>query len=91
MQCVFCVLSSRVVSILHYLFIFPAFFFGVAQAFKKHDYAPAYATFRCFCIQLCSVLGPSMLQEAIMLVKYATLWLILFLFYFFFFWRSTSI
>ena len=42
----------------------------------RGDSAPAYATFRCFCSQLCSVFGDQIcFKEAIMLVKYATLWL----------------
>ena len=40
------------------------------------DSASAYATFWCFCFQLCSVFGGQIcFKEAIMLVKYATLWL----------------
>ena len=47
-------------------------FFGVAQVLRHIK----YATFRCFCIQLCSVFGSQIcFKEAIMLVKYATLWL----------------
>ena len=61
-------LAGRAVSIL---------FFGVAQAFKRRDSAPAYATFRCFCFQFCSVFGGQIcFKEAIMLVNYATLWLL---------------
>ena len=38
--------------------------------------APAYATSWCFCFQLCSVFGGQIcFKEAIVLVKYATLWL----------------
>ena len=51
-------------------------FFGVAQAFKRRFCSGIYASFWCFCFQLCSVLGNQICyKEAIMLAKYATLWL----------------
>ena len=62
----------RAVSI---FFFFSAFFLAWHRRLRG-DSAPAYATFRCFCIQLYSVFGgPICFKEAIMLVKYATLWL----------------
>ena len=59
--------------------IFILFFLPFFLAWHRRlrgDSAPAYATFRCFCIQLYSVFGGQIcFKEAIMLVKYATLWL----------------
>ena len=64
----------RTVSILLLFFLF--FLRSTGVLFIRGDSAPAYATFRCFCIQLCSVFGGQVcFKEAIMLVKYATLWL----------------
>ena len=65
-------LIIRAVSIL--LFFFPAFFFGVAQAFMRR-FCSGICYFSVFLLPIMLHFGGQIcFKEAIMLVKYATLW-----------------